>query len=227
MKQAYKIGLPYKETYIEGIKNITPMDIKFADELGYTIKHIGVTRELDKLIECRVHPTLVPKNNILSQVHNVMNAILVKGERFGTSMFYGHGAGGDATASAIVANLVEAINFSQEIDKSNLKISHSIGTLNRKIKNIEQVESSFYLRIHAKDVPGVMAEITNILANEKISIEAVSQHEPEETDSLIPIVMITNSVPGSCINKAIDKIQLLKNVDGKVNSIRVLKLNEK
>ena len=142
-------------------------------------------------------------------------------------MFYGHGAGGDATASAIVANLVEAINFSQEIDKSNLKISHSIGTLNRKIKNIEQVESSFYLRIHAKDVPGVMAEITNILANEKISIEAVSQHEPEETDSLIPIVMITNSVPGSCINKAIDKIQLLKNVDDKVNSIRVLKLNEK
>lgn len=224
---AYKIGLPYKETYIEGIKNITPMDIKFADELGYTIKHIGVTRELDKLIECRVHPTLVPKNNILSQVHNVMNAILVKGERFGTSMFYGHGAGGDATASAIVANLVEAINFSQEIDKSNLKISHSIGTLNRKIKNIEQVESSFYLRIHAKDVPGVMAEITNILANEKISIEAVSQHEPEETDSLIPIVMITNSVPGLCINKAIDKIQLLKNVDNKVNSIRVLKLNEK
>lgn len=224
---AYRIGLPYKDTYIEGIEKVAPMDIKFASELGYTIKHIGVTKESNDLIESRVHPTLVPKNNILSQVDDVMNAVLVKGQRFGTSMFYGHGAGGDATASAIISNLVEAINFSENIDTTNTLISSRVGTLNKKIKNIDQVESSFYLRIHAKDIPGVMAEITNILAKEKISIEAVTQHEPEQNTSSIPIVMITNSVAGLSINKAIDKIQDLKNIDGKVNKIRVLKLNEK
>ena len=109
-------------------------------------------------------------------------------------MFYGHGAGGDATASAVVANLVEAINFDQGIDKTNQKISESIGTQNKKIKKIDEIETPFYLRIHAEDVSGVMAEITNILALEKISIEAVTQHEPTDTDSLIPIVMITNSM---------------------------------
>lgn len=222
---AYKIPLPYKETYIEGIKNISPMDIKYADELGYMIKHIGITKESDESVECRVHPALVPKDNILSQVHDVMNAVLVKGERFGSSMFYGHGAGGKATASAVISNLVEAINFDQNIDKTNLNISSSIGKLRKKIKSIEEIKNPFYLRIHAEDIPGVMAEITNVLAKEKISIEAVTQHEPEESGSPIPIVMLTNSVSGSSIIQAIDKIQSLKNVKGKVNSIRVLKLH--
>ena len=224
---AYGVPLNYKETYIEGIKNISPMDIKFADELGYVIKHIGVTKESGELIECRVHPTLVPKNNILSQVSDVMNAVFLEGERFGSSMFYGHGAGGDATASAVISNLIDAINFSQNTDKTNLIINKKIGTIERKIKNIKDVESSFYLRIHAEDVPGVMAEITNILANEKISIEAVTQHEPEESDSLIPIVMLTNSVKGLSVAEAIEKIQKLKNVKENVNCIRVLKLHEK
>ncbi|MBJ41596.1 MAG: homoserine dehydrogenase [Gammaproteobacteria bacterium] len=221
----YKIPLPYKKTYIEGIESISSMDIKYSDELGYTIKHIGVTKENNDLVECRVHPMLVPKDNILSQVHNVMNAVLVSGERFGSSMFYGHGAGGDATASAVIANLVEAINFDQNIDRTNLKISESIGTKNKKIKEIDDIENSFYIKIHAKDVTGVMAEITNILAKENINIEAVTQHEPNESGSLIPIVMITDSVLGSSINKAIKKIKCLDNVKGEINSIRVLKLH--
>ncbi|MEC9205592.1 MAG: homoserine dehydrogenase [Pseudomonadota bacterium] len=221
----YKIPLPHKETYIEGIRDISPMDIKFANELGYSIKHIGITKESNNSVESRVHPMLVPKENILSQVHDVMNAVLIKGERFGSSMLYGHGAGGDATASAVVANLVEAINFHQGTDRTNQKISESIGTQNKKIKKIDEIETPFYLRIHAEDVPGVMAEITNILAKENISIEAVTQHETEASDSLIPIVMITNSVLGSSINKAIEKIRSLKNVKEKINSIRVLKLH--
>ncbi len=223
----YKIPLAYKETYIEGIKDISPMDIKYADELGYSIKHIGVTKESDNSVESRVHPMLVSKDNILSQVHGVMNAVLVKGERFGSSMFYGHGAGGDATASAVVANLVEAINFDQGIDKTNQKIIESIGTQNKKIKKIDEIETPFYLRIHAEDVSGVMAEITNILALEKISIEAVTQHEPTDTDSLIPIVMITNSIQKSIITNAIKKIENLTHVKQKVYSIRVLQFDEK
>ncbi len=221
----YKIPLPYEQTYIEGIKNISPMDIKYADELGYSIKHIGITKESNNSVESRVHPMLVPKDNILSQVHDVMNAVLVKGERFGSSMFYGHGAGGDATASAVVSNLVEAINFDQGLNKTNQKISESIGTKNKKIKKIDEIETPFYIRIHAEDVPGVMAEITKILAEEDISIEAVTQHEPEKSGSLIPIVMITNSVLGLSIDKSIEKIKNLKNVKDKINSIRVLKLH--
>ena len=221
----YKIPLPYKKTYIEGIENVSSMDIKYSNELGYAIKHIGVTKETNGLVECRVHPMLVPKDNILSQVHDVMNAVLVSGERFGSSMLYGHGAGGDATASAVIADLVEAINFDTGINKDNLRISELIGTKNKKIKEINDIENSFYIRIHAKDVPGVMAEITNILAKENISIEAVTQHEPHESSSSIPIVMITDSVLGSSIDKAIKKIKSLNNVEDEINSIRVLKLH--
>lgn len=221
---AYKIPLSYKETYIEGIKNITSLDIKYAYELGYNIKHIGITKENNKIVELRVHPTLVPKENILSQVNDVMNAILVNGERFGSSMFYGHGAGGAATASAVISNVVEAINFNMNTDKTNLNISHLIGSEKRKIQNIDDITNSFYLRIQADDEPGVMAEITNILASEKISIEAVTQHEPENEES-IPIVMITNDVTGSSINKAVKQIESLNTVKEKIISIRVLKLN--
>ena len=221
----YKIPLPYKKTYIEGIENVSSMDIKYSNELGYAIKHIGVTKETNGLVECRVHPMLIPKDNILSQVHDVMNAVLVSGERFGSSMLYGHGAGGDATASAVIADLVEAINFDTGINKDNLRISELIGTKNKKIKEINDIENSFYIRIHAKDVPGVMAEITNILAKENISIEAVTQHEPHASSSSIPIVMITDPILGSSIDKAIKKIKSLNNVEDEINSIRVLKLH--
>ncbi|MBH44396.1 MAG: homoserine dehydrogenase [Gammaproteobacteria bacterium] len=222
---AYKIPLSYNQAYIEGIQNITPLDIKFAYELGYHIKHIGITKENNQSVELRVHPTLVPKENILSQVHNVMNAILVNGDRFGSSMFYGHGAGGNATASAVISNVVEAINFTMNIDKSNLNISDLVGSEKRKIKDINDITNQFYLRIQAEDTPGVMAEITNILANEKISIEAVTQHEPENQKT-IPIVMITNDVTGSSIKKAVNKIESLTTIKENIVSIRVLKLNE-
>ena len=241
LPQKYIINISTLELKNDDFIDIISHDQKLIDDLKNKRAKILINRigEFDSFLNGKIlgeeYERLftfldelgVPKNNILSQVNDVMNAILVKGERFGTSMFYGHGAGGNATASAIISNLVEAINFSENIDTTNSIISNSVGALERKIKNIEQVESSFYLRMHAKDIPGVMAEITNILAKEQISIEAVTQHEPEKDDALIPIVMITNSVTGLSVKKAIEKIQDLKNINGKVNRIRVLKLNEK
>ena len=223
----YKVKSPLKNTHIEGIENITTMDIEFAKELGYSIKHVGITSKVNNLIQCRVHPALVHKDNILSQVLGVMNALLVTGDKFGTSMLYGHGAGGDATASAVVANLVEAINFSCNKDMRNKSIFKNSGLNSFNVLKNDDITSPFYLRIYALDISGVMAEITNILAKEDISIEAVTQHEPTDLSSPIPIVMITNNVSGLSINKSINKIESLAHVEGKVHAIRVLKTDDK
>ena len=223
----YKIKSPLKNTYVEGIENITTMDIEYAKELGYSIKHVGVTSKENDSIQCRVHPVLIPKDNILSQVLGVMNALLVTGDKFGTSMLYGNGAGGDATASAVVTNLVVAINFSSGKDLRNKNIFKNSGESSFNIRKNEDIVSPFYLRIYARDISGVMAEITNGLANEDISIEAVTQHEPIDLDSLIPIVMITNSVNGISISNAIKKIESLDHVEGKVYAIRVLKTDDR
>ena len=223
----YKVASPLKHIYIEGIENITPMDMIYAKELGYCIKHLGITKKDGEFIESRVHPVLVPIDNVFSKINGVKNSILINGDKFGTSMLYGNGAGGDATASAVISDLVDAINYvSNENKTSNYSIG-SIGTSSLQIKNNSDISSPFYLRIHAEDISGVMAEITNILASEEISIEAVTQHEPNDANSLIPIVMITNAVKGSLIDDAIKQIELLEHVKDKVYKIRVFKIDEK
>jgi len=219
----YKINSPLSETHIQGIEDITSMDIKYADELGYCIKHVGISRKTKQTVECMAHPVLVPKDNIFSNVDGVMNALLIKGDRFGTSMLYGNGAGGHATASAVISNIVEAINYSLGNDLSSQNILNNFGSNDLSIKDYDTVKSPFYLRIYAEDISGVMAEITNILAKESISIEAVTQHEPTDINSLIPIVMITNSVEFSSVKNAIKKIENLDHVKESVFSIRVLK----
>ena len=165
----YKIKSPLQKTYVQGIEDITSMDIKFASELGYCIKHVGISRKLDESIECMAHPVLIEKDNIFSNVSGVMNALMIRGDRFGTSMLYGNGAGGDATASAVTSNLVDAINFATGIDTSSFNISNDSGSENISIKNYDDIESPFYLRIFAEDISGVMAEITKILAKESLA----------------------------------------------------------
>lgn len=223
----YKIKSPLKKTYIQGIEDITSMDIKFASELGYCIKHVGISRKVDESIECMAHPVLIEKENIFSNVGGVMNALMVKGDRFGTSMLYGNGAGGEATASAVISNLVDAINFATGVDISSINISNNSASNNISIKNYNDISSPFYMRIYAEDISGVMAEITKILAKESISIEAVTQHEPADKNSLIPIVMITNSVSFLSVKNSIKKIENLEHVKESVFSIRVLKSDGK
>jgi homoserine dehydrogenase len=223
----YKIKSPLKKTYIQGIEDITSMDIKFASELGYCIKHVGISRKVDESIECMAHPVLIEKENIFSNVGGVMNALMVKGDRFGTSMLYGNGAGGKATASAVISNLVDAINFATGVDISSINMSNNSASNEISIKDYKDISSPFYMRIYAEDISGVMAEITKILAKESISIEAVTQHEPADKNSLIPIVMITNSVSYLSVKNSIKKIENLEHVKESVFSIRVLKSDEK
>ena len=223
---AYGIRLPLDNIYVDGIEGISLMDIKYAKELGYKIKHVGITGLSDSSIECRVHPVLVPVKDILAQVSGVMNSVILKGDRFGTSMLYGHGAGGSATASAVVSDFVDAINFISKKDLSICNHQHFNTIENLDIKDINDIECPFYLRIFAEDVSGVMAEITNILANQNISIEAVTQHESDRNNTTIPIVMITNSVKGDLINNAIKLMKNLRHVKEEVHFIRVLKSDE-
>jgi homoserine dehydrogenase len=214
---AYKIKSPYKNMYIEGIENIDSMDIDYAKELGYTIKHVAITKVTDENIECRAHPVLIHNSNILSNVDGVMNAVRTVGDRFGTSLLYGHGAGGEATASAVISNIKDFCIFKKYASNKN---DDYIFT-SKNIIDINEISTQYYLRIFANDVPGVMAEVTSTLASHDISIEAVTQHEPLESEKLIPIVMITNSVSYEKILSSINKIESLNNINGKVNLIRV------
>ena len=214
---AYKIKSPYKNMYIEGIENIDSMDIDYAKELGYTIKHVAITKATDENIECRAHPVLIHNSNILSNVDGVMNAVRTVGDRFGTSLLYGHGAGGEATASAVISNIKDFCIFKKYVSNKNNDYMFT----SKNIIDINEISTQYYLRIFANDVPGVMAEVTSTLASHDISIEAVTQHEPLESEKLIPIVMITNSVSYEKILSSINKIESLNNINGKVNLIRV------
>ena len=219
---AFGIKPPLEQTDIEGIKSITNMDISYTKELGYIIKHVGVTEISDEVVNVSVHPVLVANNNIFSQVPNEMNAIVVKGDRFGQTMLYGHGAGGNATASAVISDLVSAINFINYSKSSYTQMVETVGKKSYDIGSIENTKSQYYLRISADDVPGVMAEITNKLAEKEISIEAVTQHEPTDANSPIPIVIITNNVRHMLIKKVIKDIEQMENIKDKVYSIRIL-----
>ena len=215
---AFGITSPYKNIHIEGIESIDSMDIDYANELGYKIKHIATARSNNSQIECKVHPALINNKNILSKIDGVMNAVRTVGDKFGTSLLYGHGAGGAATASAVVSNIID---YCIHVDRKVKNISNSIAAHRKDLVTIEDTSNQYYLRMFANDVPGVMADITSTLAEHKISIEAVTQHEPLENEKLIPIVMITNSVVFKDMLSAIKTIESMDNIVGKVNLIRV------
>ncbi len=219
---AFGIKPPLDQTNVEGIESITNMDISYAKELGYIIKHVGITEISDEVVHASVHPVLVSSTNIFSQVPDEMNAIIVKGERFGQTMLYGHGAGGNATASAVVSDLVSAINHINHSTSSYAQMIETVGQKSYKIESLDNTNSQYYLRISADDVPGVMAEITNKLAEKKISIEAVTQHEPTDANSPIPIVIITNNVKDLLMQDVIKNIEKMKNTKDKVYAIRIL-----
>ena len=215
---AFDIPSPYENIHIEGIESIDSMDIDYANELGYKIKHIATARSNNSQIECKVHPALINNKNILSKIDGVMNAVRTVGDKFGTSLLYGHGAGGAATSSAVVSNIID---YCIHVDRKVKNISDSIAAHRKDLVTIEDTSNQYYLRMFANDVPGVMADITSTLAEHKISIEAVTQHEPLENEKLIPIVMITNSVVFKDMLSAIKTIESMDNIVGKVNLIRV------
>ena len=221
---AFGIPLQFDKAHTEGISAITLQDVIYANELGYRIKHLGITRKTEQGIEIRVHPTLIPHRRLIANVNGVMNAVLVKGDVVGTTLYYGAGAGAEATASAVVADVVDTVR--DFFADSAHRVPHLAFQPDRMstlpVLAMDEVMTAYYLRIQAQDKPGVLAEITTILAESAISIEAMVQKETTTTDSdSVPIVFLTHQVCEKNMNVALTKIAALDVVDPDIKRIRV------
>ena len=220
---AFGIPLQFDKTYTEGITKIEQQDVVYAGELGYRIKHLGITRKTENGIEMRVHPTLIPHRRLIANVDGVMNAVLVKGDAVGPTLYYGAGAGSEPTASAVIADVVDIVRALTS-DPEN-RVPHLAFQPNElsdiSVLPMEEVETAYYLRMQAIDRPGVLAEVTAILGDLGISIEAILQKEPEEGASHVPIIFLTQRVQEKNMNEAIAKIQNLDVIDGEITRIRM------
>jgi homoserine dehydrogenase len=220
---AFGIPMQFKKAYREGISKLTKADIGYAEELGYRIKLLGITRRAAKGIELRVHPTLVPTRRLIANVEGVMNGILVKGDAVGATLYYGAGAGALPTASAVVADLIDVTRLiTADPDQRVPHLAFQPDQLsNDKVLDIGEVETACYLRMRVHDKPGVLANITSTLAASKMSIEAMVQKEPGAGERQVDIVLLTNRAIEQNVNKAIAKIERLPTVVGKVTRIRL------
>ena len=220
---AFGVPLQFEKVYTEGISKIAPEDVTVASQLGYRIKHLGITRATEQGIEMRVHPTLIPEKRLIANVNGVMNAVLVMADKLGPSLYYGAGAGADPTASAVVADIVD-VTRSLTTDPDN-RVPHLAFQPDRMndtpVLAMEQVETAYYLRLTAADRPGVMADITRILGENGMSIEAILQKEPQQGASEATVIMLTQRIIEARMNKAIEAIQGLDSVTGEVTRIRV------
>jgi len=220
---AFGIPLQFDKTYTEGITRIEPQDVNYAESLGYRIKHLGITRRTDKGVEMRVHPTLVPERRLLANVDGVMNAVLVKGDAVGPTLYYGAGAGSEPTASAVVADLVDVVRaLTTDPENRVPHLAFQPGELSDlPILPMDQVETAFYLRLTVVDEPGVMARIAGILGDAGISIEAIQQKEPAKGGEDVSLILLTRRVVEGDMMRAIAQIEKLDSVAGRVIFIRV------
>jgi len=223
----FGIPMQFKSAYIEGISKLAQEDIRYAGELGYRIKLLGITKRKDRGIELRVHPTLIPERRLIANVEGVMNAILVKGDAVGQTMYYGAGAGAEPTASAVVADLVDVARMLTSDPEH--RVPHLAFQPDRlsstPILPMGEVETSYYLRLRVLDKPGVLADITRIFADLSISIDAMVQKEPHEGEDQVDIILLTHQTVEKNVNAAIAKIETLPVVVGKVTRIRLEELN--
>jgi homoserine dehydrogenase len=220
---AFGVPLQFDKAYTEGITKITREDVTYAEELGYRIKHLGVARRTDSGIELRVHPTLIPERRLIANVDGVMNAVLVQGDAVGPTLYYGAGAGADATASAVVADIVDVVR-AMTADPEN-RVPHlafqpeQLSDL--PILKMDDVETAYYLRLQVEDRPGVLADITRIFGEAGISIEAVLQKEPAEGQSNVTLIMLTQRAKENSLNEALGTIERLDSVTGEPTRIRM------
>ena len=224
---AFGIPLQFENAYTEGITKLTSADVNYAEALGYRIKHLGVACRTEEGIELRVHPTLIPADRLIANVNGVMNAVMVHGDAVGPTLYFGAGAGMEPTASAVVADLVDIARL---LDSDPAQHVPHLAFQNDALSDhpilpIEACESAYYLRIQAKDRPGVLAQVATILSERGINIESIMQKEAEEQHGLVPVILLTHRVQEQRMNDAIAALEALQDVVGKVMRIRVEHLN--
>lgn len=227
---AFGIPLQFAKTYTEGISALTQEDIHYADELGYRIKHLGISRRTIKGIELRVHPTLIDAGSMIANVHGVMNAVMVNGDAVGSTLYYGAGAGAAPTASAVVADIIDVARMISNPESRVPALAfQDDNLLDLPILAIDEINSAYYLRITAMDRVGVLAHITQILGECAINIEAIIQKEPRGADvsnQRVPVIILTHEILEATLNIAITRIEKLDGVVDQVMRIRVYKLVE-
>jgi homoserine dehydrogenase len=224
---AFGIPVQFDKAHIEGITKLEATDILYAEQLGYRIKLLGITRKTPAGIELRVHPTLVPASRLIANVEGAMNAVMVDGDAVGQTLYYGKGAGAEPTASAVIADLVDITRLATADPEH--RVPHLAfqpdAMASTPILPMSEVTTSYYLRMHVADKPGVLADVTRILADLSISIDAMLQKEPGEGETQTDIIMLTHQTQEKNIEAALKKIEALSSVVGSVTRIRLEELN--
>jgi homoserine dehydrogenase len=225
---AFGIPLQFDKAYTEGITQIDSDDVALARELGYVIKHLGVARRSGKGLEMRVHPTLIPHSLLIANVNGVMNAVLVHGDAVGPTLYYGAGAGAEPTASAVVGDLVDVVrNLTADPENRVPHLAFQPSTISQSLPvlPIDEVETSYYLRLKVADNVGVLAKIANIMSELNISIEAVIQKEPALGEKNVTLVLLTQKAKEKYLEDALGKMANLPEVRGQITHIRLEKLD--
>ena len=224
---AFGIPMQFDKAHIEGITKLSAIDIKYAEQLGYRIKLLGITKKTKDGIELRVHPTLIPTKRLIANVEGAMNAVQVMGDAIGTTLYYGKGAGAEPTASAVIADLVDVARL-QTADPEH-RVPHLAfqpgSMVNTTIMPMAEITTSYYLRLRVADVTGVLADITRILADNSISIDAMLQREAGDGENQTDLIMLTHETKEKNILAAIAKVEALKTVEGSVTKIRLENLS--
>ncbi|MEC7118744.1 MAG: homoserine dehydrogenase [Pseudomonadota bacterium] len=220
---AFGIPLQFEKVYTEGITKLTAQDVEYAEELGYRIKHLGIARRTDTGIELRVHPTLIPQDRLIANVNGVKNAVLVKADAVGATLYYGAGAGAGPTASAVVADVVDLVRL-MTAESAGTHVPHLAfqpdALSDTPILAADQMVTGYYLRIDAEDSPGVLAEVSGILSRAGINIDAILQ-KPAHDQGRVPVVLITHPVREALMNQAITQIETLPAIHSAVMRIRL------
>jgi len=224
---AFGIPMQFDKAHVEGISKLEAIDINFAEQLGYRIKLLGIAKRTDKGIELRVHPTLIPSTRLIANVEGAMNAVLVQGDAVGASMYYGRGAGAEPTASAVIADLVDITRLATADPEHRVPhLAFQPNSLGHEvILPMSEITTSYYLRLRVADQAGVLADVTRIMADLSISIDAMLQKEPAENETQTDIIILTHQTQEKNVLKAIEKIEALSTVFGKVTKIRLEELS--
>tara|TARA_B100000768_G_scaffold171892_1_gene179609 strand:+ start:379 stop:1695 length:1317 start_codon:yes stop_codon:yes gene_type:complete len=224
---AFGIPINFGAVHIEGISNLNQKDIMYAEELGYKIKLLGITKCIKDSVELRVHPTLIPEKRLVANVDGPMNAVLVQGNMVGPTLYYGAGAGSEPTASAVVSDIVD---LARNLESNNTTTIPILGFIKdaikeKKILSIEDITSEFYLRLSMKKEPGMLAQITQVFAEHSISIDSMVQKEIHEDDKVVDIILVTSNMIEREANEIINEIEALPENKNKAVKLRIEQLN--
>ena len=229
---AFGIPMQFERAYVEGISKLQSEDIRYAEQLGYRIKLLGITKRRvedgkTRGFELRVHPTLIPSKRLIANVEGAMNAVWVKGDAVGHTMYYGKGAGAEPTASAVIGDLIDVARALSSDPSSRVPMLafQADATTELPILPIDEVQTSYYLRLRVADEPGVLADVTRILADSRISINAMLQREPAEGENATDIVLLTHQTIEGQLRAAVSRIEALPTVLAKLILIRLEELN--